>query len=387
MKRLRIVADDLTGALDTAVGFAGANGPVPVLRKQSSLLNLRAAALDIATRELAADSLQPALETSERFLADASLSFKKIDSLLRGHWAAEVAALWASGSFARCVVAPAFPDQGRLTVQGCLTLREPSGHLRKADVEPIVESLTRAGLAGARSASTEDLANDTQGVAVVDIGSAQDLQGLAMAGQGWSGRTLWVGSAGLARALAGAPVPKRLQVSAPLLFVIGTAHPRTRAQLRRLRDMAPTGLISHTPGGDPIEAARRLCSAMHGSGRFAALTFDLPAQITAAQADREIHEALEQLLPQINPPPSTLFASGGQTLSLLCDSLDCSQLRAHAEWTPGVVHASMADGRWANVELISKSGAFGDDEVLVSLARSASFASEQSSNDDHGPDE
>jgi Sugar-binding N-terminal domain len=48
----------------------------------------------------------------------ADLAFKKIDSLLRGHWAAELAEIVKSCTFRRIVLAPAVPAQGRLTRDG-----------------------------------------------------------------------------------------------------------------------------------------------------------------------------------------------------------------------------------------------------------------------------
>ena len=53
-----------------------------------------------------------------RHFAGADLAFKKIDSLLRGHWAAELAGIVSSGMFRRIVLTPAFPAQGRLTRRG-----------------------------------------------------------------------------------------------------------------------------------------------------------------------------------------------------------------------------------------------------------------------------
>ncbi|HEY1783072.1 MAG TPA: four-carbon acid sugar kinase family protein [Roseiarcus sp.] len=56
----------------------------------------------------------------------ADLAFKKIDSLLRGHWAAELAEIVKSGMFRRIVLAPAVPAHGRLTQGGLQMLAQPS---------------------------------------------------------------------------------------------------------------------------------------------------------------------------------------------------------------------------------------------------------------------
>jgi len=93
MTILRLTADDLTGALDTAAQFTGAIGPPPVLLDRTA----------------------------------ATPAFKKVDSLLRGHWAPELAEIVQSGLFRRIVFAPAVPGHGRLTRGGLQVLAQPSG--------------------------------------------------------------------------------------------------------------------------------------------------------------------------------------------------------------------------------------------------------------------
>lgn len=368
MTRLLVVADDLTGALDTAVGFAGAFGPVLVCRPGTMPGGASAAAVDIGTRELPPALLRAALTSQARLFEDVSLCFKKIDSLLRGHWALELASLWASGGFDRCVVAPAFPQQGRLIIGGRLYVLDLAGIPQKAAAVPIVDSLVRAGLKDAQPARVDHTMEPFEGVAVFDIGSEQALADLAAAGRVWPGRTLWVGSAGLARALAQAPVPVRRLVGQPMFFVLGSVHARTAAQLARLRALAPGRCLAFRPGDNPSGFVLQLQQRLQGPAGLAVLTFDLPLGTTTDAADAAIEASLAALLPGISRP-GTLFASGGQTLAALCDTLGCTRLVAHAEWAPGIVFSKMDDGAWAGLDVVSKSGAFGGEEVLTDLAQ------------------
>ena len=57
----------------------------------------------------------------------ASIAYKKVDSLLRGHTLAELAACLQGGAFPFCVVAPAFPYQGRVTRSGVQFRRTAGG--------------------------------------------------------------------------------------------------------------------------------------------------------------------------------------------------------------------------------------------------------------------
>lgn len=129
MTSLRLLADDLTGALDTAAELVGLVGPVPVFWHGAIPAVLPAsAALDSGTRELGrlpAASIVAGLAAS---LSPASLAYKKIDSLLRGPTLAELAACMRAGGWQRCVLAPAFPHQGRVTRGGRQFARDGDGH-------------------------------------------------------------------------------------------------------------------------------------------------------------------------------------------------------------------------------------------------------------------
>ena len=113
---VRLLADDLTGALDTAAELTPLAGPMPVFWA-GALPEIRPknCAIDSGTRE---QDRQSAIRMVERLAADlveAALPYKKVDSLLRGHTMAELTACWRLGAWDHCIVAPAFPFQGRIT--------------------------------------------------------------------------------------------------------------------------------------------------------------------------------------------------------------------------------------------------------------------------------
>ena len=128
MTTLRLIADDLTGALDTAAQFTGRIGPLPVLLDQTTAAPEGSYALNLSCRDGDDDRPpSPARATASHCYSGADLAFKKIDSLLRGHWAAELAEIVKSGIFRRIVLAPAVPAQGRLTRDGLQLLAQSSG--------------------------------------------------------------------------------------------------------------------------------------------------------------------------------------------------------------------------------------------------------------------
>ena len=119
---LRLLADDLTGALDSAAEFSALAGPVPVLWNGTDrgTGNL---AFATATREATRREAIDRVTAAAPLLADADIAFKKLDSLLRGHPAAELAACLKAGAWRSVVVAPAFPPMGRVTRGGVQQVR------------------------------------------------------------------------------------------------------------------------------------------------------------------------------------------------------------------------------------------------------------------------
>ena len=93
MTVVRIVADDLTGALDAAAPLVGVAGPLPVLWDAQAALKAGGSfVLDSRSRDAPAP-----LRWSDA-LGRADLAYKKIDSLLRGRTVDEIAACLEGGA-------------------------------------------------------------------------------------------------------------------------------------------------------------------------------------------------------------------------------------------------------------------------------------------------
>ncbi|NUS89898.1 MAG: 4-hydroxythreonine-4-phosphate dehydrogenase, partial [Streptomyces sp.] len=109
------VADDLSGAAETAAGLESRTTRSRVVLVGSSAAPRHpgeATVLDLDSRHLPAAAAAEAVRAALALPPPGdTLVLKKIDSLLRGNVAAEVAALAADG--ASVVVAPALPAAGR----------------------------------------------------------------------------------------------------------------------------------------------------------------------------------------------------------------------------------------------------------------------------------
>lgn len=347
MTTLRLLADDLTGALDSAAEFVGLCGPVEARWTDRACERLPPGlAVDSATREQPAAEAAAGVARLAPMLRGAGIAYKKIDSLLRGAWAAELSACLGLGAWRHCIFAPAFPHQARLT-RGGRQLACLDGRWCPVGADPVAE-LRRMGLAAQAARPGRMLAD---GVSVFDAESEADLDRVVATGRLAPGPVLWCGSGGLARALARSrPVAASSRLQLPLLGLFGSNHPATAAQL------AVCGGLSLAVDGSEAglrRVERRL--AISGAVLVGAA---LPPGMARAAAAARIGQVLAAVAAAVGRP-GTLLVAGGETLRGLCGALGAEALVVTGQVAPGLPRSRVRGGRWDGLPIVSKSGAFG----------------------------
>jgi D-threonate/D-erythronate kinase len=357
MPTLRLMADDLTGALDTAAEFVGLAGPVQVFWGTQPVGALPpSAALDTGTREGTAAEAVAAVEALAPALRVADIACKKLDSLLRGNTIAEIATCFRTGGWTRGIVAPAFPYQERITRAGRQFARA-GGEDWAPITGDLVAALAEHGVPARMGRPDEPL---PPGLSVFDAETDEDLARVVALGRQAAEPVLWCGSGGLARALAGgAATRSSSDLRAPVLGLFGSDQAVTARQLAacgparlKLADGGPTGAAL---------LQERL--AEHG---VAMASLDLPDRLDRATAARRIATEFGRIVGAI-PRPGTLIAAGGETLKALCLALGTRSLEAVGQVAPGVPRSVMRGGAWDGLDVVSKSGAFGADTVWRDL--------------------
>ena len=234
-----VVADDLSGAVEVAA-MLGA--------RRIALGHADGDVIDLDTRELPPD------EAARRIKAlDGRITFKKIDSLLRGNVQAEIEAL--SGEL---IVAPALPVEGRTVRGGVLHVH---GVPQPTPPIPLLDAETDADLDAIVAAAPPD---------ATLVGSA----GLAAA---------------LGRRLGATPLPRPTPRDVPLLVGVGTRA--ADEQVKRLRGV-------EVIRGTAKEVARRIAAAPPADlvltgGETARRTLDALG-VTTLEAIAQIHHGAVQ---------------------------------------------------------------------------------------------
>lgn len=228
--RWLILADDRTGALEVAAELARTGAPVTVTVGAPPPGD---GVVDLGSRTLSASAAAAAAAAMPRAVWQAH----KIDSTLRGNWAAE---LRARGE--RTLVVAAWPDLGRTCVGGVVHVHGVAG---RAVRDALPEAVLLPGL----DALNEWL-DAGEGIAAVDVPDTATLQEVAR--RAAASDVLLAGPAGAIgaahRARFGsvhraAPPP----LHPPFLVVCGSATAVSNEQLDRLLAARPDVRVVRTP--------------------------------------------------------------------------------------------------------------------------------------------
>ncbi|WP_369199709.1 four-carbon acid sugar kinase family protein [Streptomyces sp. PU-14G] len=356
--RVAIVADDLTSAADGAGPFreAGLSALITLCGEELST-PFEVIAVDTDSRGLAPAPAGVKTAAVIRALGSSRVLLKTIDSTLRGNLRSEVRAALAAGSRSTAIVAPAFPAEGRTTANGVqLVHGVPVAH-------------TVFGSDRSHPATTSDLLEIfpegcrwevgtplPTGIVVADAGSDADLNAV-VGGVPADREVLWVGSPGLAAALARrAPyrvkaVPVRLPPRRRTLVVVGSRNDISRQQLEQC---VPREHVLDVSDGTTGGALAAVGSWLETRGR-------------AGVTDRSDGASPEQVADRLAGAVSALhrhnafdalFATGGATARALLDRLRVRSLELLSEPEPGIV-AAKADGQTPFL-FVLKAGGFGD---------------------------
>ena len=337
MTPLAVIADDLTGALDTAAPFAArgqrtlvATGPDRLAQALASHPDVIGVSTD--SRDIDADAARESVRQTLAALPPGIAMVKKIDSRLKGNIVAELDAI----QFTKALVIPAIPALGRRVSGGLLV-----GH----GIDLPISVADRLGRHAGRAI-------------IPDISSQADIAAALEAHSG----ALRVGARGMAEAMA-APMAKEaaqslLDLVAPrMIIVIGSRDPISLAQVDRLLAGRPQTDLIPAPAGRPARPV--------DSGRAVSVIQAQGAMLSASP--ESVACGLAEALVAARPLEETLvLITGGATAQTVLRQLGIGVLEVLGEALPG-----MPVAQTEQFKLITKSGGFGAPDALLAIASRA----------------
>lgn len=420
-----IIADDLTGANDTALQFhlRGSNTQI-LLDYEGYLQNIKNAqtwAISTETRnvepEVAYNKVKAATKT---FIEKLNLEFfyKKIDSTLRGNIAVETLAMLEVLKWDAAIIVPAFPSEGRTTVGGYHLLKgtpiertEVARDVHSPIFESHIPTLLKSQLndeqkelvglielstimngAGPILFRINELIAEGKKLIVTDAVSITDIEQIVLAINKSDYNILPTGAAACAQVLGNIWLPElknqyvqKTIPELPKLIVSGSATQLTENQIKKLSDSDDfynTYFINldlkTILDGLNDELILRIINNLGQNNIVVVNTsylitdFDgfsdecLNAGLTKSKLASKITDFLAELTKVVvNKRDVILITLGGETSYKCCAAIDSLQLQLVDEVAPSIALSIDHKAQW----IVAKSGNLGNSNTLIDILK------------------
>ena len=420
-----IVADDLTGADDTALQFhlRGANTQIILDSsvKPENSANTQAWAISTETRNIDANTAIERVKLATEFLRDnlnVEYFYKKMDSTLRGNIALECLAMLDVLEWDAAVIIPAFPQEGRVTIGGYHLLkgvpiertemaRDPLSPIAESHIPTLLEKQLDEehhdliGLlelktiikgAGPILQKLNELISCGKKLIVADAMSTTDIEQVVLAMEKSSYNILPCGSAGCAQVLGNVWLPDQEMHNIttsipkmPKLCVSGSATQITASQIQKLDDsddFENTYFISlkleDILAGVSDEIVERVSKNLVKDNSVIVHTSDLTVDSKVlGQMLFENEMSKSQLLSKICDYLATLtkrviydkdvilLTIGGETSFKCCKAINSNSLQVIDAVSPAIPLCMDVKAQW----IVTKSGNVGNANTLIDILK------------------
>ena len=399
VRMLGIVADDLTGAMDSSGYFARLGFSTIVILDAGFS---SAADVVVVNTNSRADDVNKAGEKvrqAARSLAG-RVVFKKIDSTLRGNIGAELEAVVEELACEKAIVAPSFPEVGRTTVNGILLVNgakvtetqfanDPISPVKISHIPALLAKSTgrRIGHVTLKDIDAgpvflhRKISGMSPEIVICDAVEQSHLtiiaQAAALAGDRW----LLCGSGGLAKELHLflSKVPDSTQavsanpLSGPALVVVGTRNQMTANQLLKVKDELglPTLNLEVEDLTPEDISPRGVAHILEEAGRLLGQGKGLALSSAFSQYVAALKQPLPAIIAEVvagileSWKIAGLFLSGGDIAMGVCSRLSTSAILVHGEVEPGVPAGELVGGQGQGMRVVTKAGGFGTETAII----------------------
>ncbi len=417
-----IIADDLTGANDTALQFhlSGCNTQILFDYNEipRGIANTHAWALSTETRHADPQTAYQTVHQAAKVIVEnlkVEHVYKKLDSTLRGNIAQEALAIINALEWDAAVIVPAFPTEGRITVGGYHLLkgipiertefaRDPKAPISQSNIPALlsqqtenkdiighIELMTVMKGAGPILSVLNDQVKNGKKLIAIDAASTTDLEQVALAVNKASYKILPCGSAGLAQAMTKCWLPdmksqhiQKVIPDLPCLIVSGSTTEVTRIQIKKLMEsdefephfieLLPEQVLTEPTG----ELINRVSSHLRSDKIVLVHSAPLDGDINRIIefADKKglsfdnITEIISDFLASlagiiVENENLILVLIGGETAYKCCNAINSKQLQLIDEVDKAIPLCLDHKAQW----IVTKSGNLGSPNTLIEILR------------------
>lgn len=394
MQTYLIIADDFTGANDTGVQLVRRGVPTRVQIGRPQLLAPQySLVLDTESRNLEPGKAREAVRASLTDLDSSAFAvvMKKIDSTLRGNIVEEVVEVATCMHADLIVVATAFPDMGRVCMNSVVSVHgKPLKETEhgKDPHKPVTEDNLYTLFSSSKKVVSLDLETVRarswpviqEGVVVCDATTNEDLNHVAEWALRLPQKVLFVGSAGLGEALVNQYHP-----SNPVLGLIASLSEVTRKQVLYAQSrgistvsvgvcdlLEKKGLHSHAERVRLLLSQNKdvlllASSVLEHADYEDSLKMGIKMGLTESQVGNAVRLALSTIAKEVVESYTLggLFLTGGDTAFGILELLGISEVEITGEVLLGLPLLEVVGTKYAKLRLVTKAGAFGNDDAIA----------------------
>lgn len=420
-----IIADDLTGANDTALQFHLRGSNTQILLDYEAYLqntkNSQTWAISTETRNVDSETAYSKVKSATKTVIDKlnlEFFYKKIDSTLRGNIAVETLAMLEVLNWDAALIIPAFPSEGRTTVGGYHLLKgvpiertevardvhSPifESHIPtllksqldedKKDIVGLIELSTIMKGAGPILFKLNELISQGKKLIVADSVSITDIEQIVLAINKSDYNILPAGSAACAQVLGNIWLPEmknqhvqKTIPELPKLIVSGSATQLTETQIKKLSDsddfdntyFINLDLKTILEGVNDDLVTRVINNLGQNNivivnTSYLIKDFDgfsdecLDAGLTKSKLASQITDFLADLTRiVVSRRDVILITLGGETSYKCCHAIDSLQLQLVDEVAPSIALSIDHKAQW----IVAKSGNLGTTNTLIDILK------------------
>ncbi|MEE2884815.1 MAG: four-carbon acid sugar kinase family protein [Chloroflexota bacterium] len=380
--KLAIISDDLTGAMDSSGSLAAKGFNSSVIFNLNSIPDTDSVAVSTDSRDGSASNARIKVADASRKIGP-RIIYKKIDSTLRGHIGIELKSMMDSMKIHKVLVAPAFPDTGKTTINGTMLVNGFPVHkssFANDPTNPVSQSHIPTLLAGSMQYSVDTLSLDviskgsntirnhmrtnSHNILVCDAIEQKHLQSIADAISNVGEKWIICGSGGLAREMGvmlGTKFSDKAICFNPRsgtsLIVIGSLHEKTVLQFQSLQNSRDIPVL--TPSSvDNFSSLKTSIVITSVNDKYLKNKENSVAKSLA----KATASALDNMC-------TGLFLSGGSTAAAVLGNLQPDHISLVGEVEPGVPAGNIIGGKADGLRVVTKAGGFGSTDAILNALR------------------
>lgn len=415
MPEFIIIADDLSGACDTAVQFKKADHKTLVLNSPAGLLSLDpqfgVVALTTNSRDVAPNEAREKVREVCGYLKTLpnTTIYKKMDSTWRGNIGAELEILMENLGYKFALICSAYPQNNRIGIGGYLLVdgqllqyspiaKDPASPIRQGYLPHILQKQTslpvthinlqviEGGLQELRSFILKKLEEEGPCLFIADGVLDSHLDTLALLSNADLPPFIYVGSAGLSSALLRQKKNYlAFEKTFPVLTFIGSVHPNSYLQAEemigklgvkdialpgeflldvseeRLRDLTVEAINLLKRGEDLVIRTSRTVEDVKKL-KDLGVKLGLNSSEISNRVSLAIQKLLSHILVQVKI--AGIMVTGGATALDLVEGTGAQGIEVIKEIEPGVPLGKIVGGAVDGLPIITKAGGFGSLNVF-----------------------